>query len=157
MKISDVVLEFLQKDVGWDYNQLDNNCFEAFVPGDNCIIQLIWIPYDDDKQLRIVGNLPHYVPQNSRLIVGEFLNRVNYLLRVGNFEMNYDNGEVRFRMFIDAEDMPLSTKLVKRTTIYSLWMLDRYYVKILDIHCGNSTPQDVIEKIKREEVGESSS
>ncbi len=54
---------------------------------------------------------PIKVPENRRAAVNEYLTRANGHLTCGNFQMRYDDGEVRFRLgqFSEtAEEVPQS-------------------------------------------------
>lgn len=44
--------------------------------------------------------------------MSEFLCGVSYRLKDGYFEFNFRDGEVRFRNFIDCEDVVLSIELI---------------------------------------------
>lgn len=44
------------------------------------------------------------VPDEERLVASEYLMRVNYGLAFGNFEMDFSDGEVRFRHGVDLHD-----------------------------------------------------
>jgi len=49
--------------------------------------------------------------------VNEFLARVNYGTVNGNFEIDYSDGEVRYKTYVNCEDIILSTKVI-RDSIY---------------------------------------
>ncbi|MDE6035465.1 MAG: YbjN domain-containing protein [Ruminococcus sp.] len=52
--------------------------------------------------------------------MAEFLTRANYGLRCGNFEMDYDDGEIRYRVYVDCEDnLPGSTVIMNGIVIAS--------------------------------------
>jgi len=47
--------------------------------------------------------------------VNEFLTRANYGLNIGNFEMDFQDGEIRFKTAIDVEEVIL------RLSIFYVW------------------------------------
>lgn len=53
------------------------------------------------------------VPEDRRLALAEFLTRANYGLFIGNFEMDWQDGEVRYKTSIDVAGDRLSTALVQ--------------------------------------------
>ena len=53
------------------------------------------------------------------------MNRINYGLLLGNFEMDYDEGEVRFRTSLMAEGS-LTHEVLDRYIQMPAAMLDRY-------------------------------
>ena len=72
-----------------------------------------------------LARFSHTVPDARRLEVAEFLHRVNYGLLLGNFEMDYDEGEVRFRTSLMAEGS-LTHEVLDRYIQMPAAMLDRY-------------------------------
>ncbi|MGB1288593.1 MAG: YbjN domain-containing protein, partial [Aggregatilineales bacterium] len=42
-------------------------------------------------------------PEMRRLSVAEFIGRANYGMIIGNFEMDFGNGEVRYKCAVDIE------------------------------------------------------
>jgi hypothetical protein len=60
---------------------------------------------------------PVKVSQELRQTVAEYITRVNYGLRIGNFEMDYEDGEVRYKSCIDFEGETLTDGYI-RNTIY---------------------------------------
>src|SRR5690349_1693037 len=56
----------------------------------------------------------------------EFITRANFGLPVGNFELDLEDGELRFRTGIDAEGSNLDVPMVRQTVLHALTALDRY-------------------------------
>lgn len=54
-------------------------------------------PVDEDNGVCVYSVFPLHVPEENRPAVAELATRLNYLLRYGNVEMDYDDGEVRVR------------------------------------------------------------
>src|SRR5438552_11284376 len=56
------------------------------------------IPIENERQQFLFYSLcPVRVPQQSRAAISEFVTRANSGLIIGNFEMDFADGEVRFR------------------------------------------------------------
>ena len=49
----------------------------------------------------------HARPEEMRVPMAEFLTRANYGLRIGNFEMDFEDGEVRYKSSVDFEGIEL--------------------------------------------------
>lgn len=91
---------------------------------------------------------PIQAPEDKRMAIAEFIARVNYTLTVGNFEMDFDDGEIRYRTSIDVEDDRLSTPLFKQLTIANVTMMDLYLPAIRDIIENNVSPAEAIAAIE---------
>jgi hypothetical protein len=89
---------------------------------------------------------PQFVDEERRWAVVEYLMRANYGLSIGNFEMDFDDGEVRFRTGIDVEGDRLSPALLK-SLIYSNWVtMDRYLLGLQAVMADELSPSDAIEQ-----------
>ena len=91
---------------------------------------------------------PVKVPENKRPLVGDFLTRANYGLLVGNFEMDYNDGEVRYKTSIDVEGNKLSVALVKRLVYDNLAVMDRYLPGVLSVIYGGASPTEAIAQVE---------
>jgi hypothetical protein len=92
---------------------------------------------------------PVNVPEERRLLVAEFLTRANYGLKVGNFEIDMDDGEARFKTSIDVEKSELNRALVSNLVYANVWTMDRYLPGILSVTYGNESPRQAIDKIEQ--------
>lgn len=89
---------------------------------------------------------PQFAAEDRRVAVAEYLMRANYGLSIGNFEMDFDDGEVRFRTGIDVEGDRLSPALLK-SLIYSNWVtMDRYLPGLQAVIANQVSPAQAIEQ-----------
>ena len=100
---------------------------------------------EEDKDMMLFYSYcPVKVPENKRPLVGDFLTRANYGLLIGNFEMDYNDGEVRYKTSIDVEGDQLSKALVKRLVYDNLAVMDRYLPGVLSVIYGGASPTEAI-------------
>jgi hypothetical protein len=89
-----------------------------------------WTAYfelrEDDEQIIVYSILPDRVPAERRTSVAVFLTRVNYGLSIGNFELDLDNGEVRYKTSVDVEDVTLEEPLVDHLLLANIVTVGRY-------------------------------
>jgi hypothetical protein len=137
--LMDVVVRFFQKEQ-WNYQKLENKpVIRAGYRGERGT----WVCYArvDEENLRIIFHSlmglnipPQYYPQ-----VAEYLTRVNYGLAVGNYEMNLDTGEVRFKTSLEAPDGTVSLAAVRSLCYANVRAMDYYYPGVVAvIHSGLS-------------------
>ncbi len=104
---------------------------------------------EEDKQMMLFYSYcPVKVPENKRPLVGDFLTRANYGLLIGNFEMDYNDGEVRYKTSIDVEGDKLSVALVKRLVYDNLAVMDRYLPGVLSVIYGGASPTEAIAQVE---------
>ncbi len=69
---------------------------------------------------------PVTAPTERRSAVAEFITRANHGLHIGNFELDYDSGEIRYKTSIDVEGDQLSEALVRQLVMTNVSTMDRY-------------------------------
>lgn len=87
--------------------------------------------------------------------MAEFILRANYGLKNGCFELDFRDGKIRFRSYVDCEEQLPSTAVVKNSVYCTAAMIKRYAPGIGDIIFGGVAAKDAItkcEKSKEEEL-----
>lgn len=77
--------------------------------------------------------------------MAEFICRANYGMKNGCFDLDRD-GEIRFRSFVDCEDLLPSISVVKNSVHCTATMFKRYAAGIVDIIFGGAKAKDAITK-----------
>lgn len=91
---------------------------------------------------------PVKVPEEVRMAVAEYLTRANYGLRIGNFELDYSDGEVRYKSSIDFEGQVLTADLIRNAIYPAVHTMDRYLPGLLRVSFGGATPHEAIEEVE---------
>ena len=86
---------------------------------------------------------------NMMAQMAEFLCRANYGLKNGCFELDFRDGEVRYRSFIDCEDVMPSTEVIKNSIHCTAAMFKRYAPGIVDIIFSGCTAKEAITKCEK--------
>jgi hypothetical protein len=86
------------------------------------------------------------VPPDKRSAVAEFLTRANYGVYIGNFEMDYSDGEVRYKTSITVKGDRLTPALVKNLVYINVIMMDEYFPGIMSVIYAGVSPADAIAK-----------
>lgn len=88
------------------------------------------------------------VPPRRIDAVGEFLHRANYGLPNGNFEIDYDDGSVHFRTYLDCPDEAPTEKQLDDAFAVPLSVIDHYGDGLLRlVEAGTSVPAGIINEI----------
>ena len=100
---------------------------------------------------------PVKAPEGKRDAVAAFLTRANYGLILGNFELDFDDGEIRFKVTaICGEDNILPPDVMERTFDMGFCMFDRYGEGLLSVLYGNAAPIETVDAIERRDEEEES-
>ncbi len=77
-----------------------------------------------------------------------FVTLANYGMQVGNFELDLEDGEVRFKTAIDVEGVELSEGLLRNLVELNLMMMGLYYDGLLAVMRGGMTAEQAIAEIE---------
>ena len=109
--------------------------------------QLYVEAHEELRQVRVLAMWPTLIAAEKRGVVAEYLTRANWGLMLGNFEMNFDAGEVRYRTSLDVEGGVLTPKMVKTQVEVNLGTIDRYAKGLLSILFTGVTPTEAIAEV----------
>jgi len=79
--------------------------------------------------------------------VANYLTRANYGLKIGNFELDYRDGEIRYKATLFCADTIPSLEIVERVTDMPFRMMEHYGGGLLNVLFGNADPASEIAKI----------
>ena len=103
---------------------------------------------EDLEQFLFYVVAPVKTPQELRLAVAEFITRANFGLRIGNFELDFSDGEVRYKSSLDFERADLSPDLIRNAIYPAVQTMDRYLPGLMGVIYGNESPAEAIAKIE---------
>ena len=103
-----------------------------------------------ERQLVLYSVFPYKIKLYKLPAVAEFIARVNYDMMIGNFELNFDTGEVRYKTSVD-----LGIHIFEHTMLQSLMeanfaCMDTYFEGLMKIIYSNISPQEVVTTIECE-------
>ena len=94
------------------------------------------------------------VPEERRPAAMEFITRANYGMHVGNFEIDLDDGEVRFKTAMDVEDTDVSPTLCRNLVEVNLAVMGRYLQGLDAVADEGGSPEEVLAAIEDDEDDE---
>jgi hypothetical protein len=92
---------------------------------------------------------PVKAPEETRQRVAEYITRANYGLRIGNFEMDFRDGEVRYKSSLDFEGVDLSPELIQHAIYPAVQTMDRYLPGLMRVIYSDLSPEEAIEAIEQ--------
>ncbi|MGE5675782.1 MAG: YbjN domain-containing protein [Mycobacterium leprae] len=148
MGLFDTVVEFFQTDE-WHFNRLGEQTVLAMsFAGEtgtwNCYAEV----REEQQALIFFSVCPVKVPEHKRMDLAEFLTRANYGLIVGNFEMDFRDGEIRYKTSVRTGEETLPLTLIRNLVYGNVAMMDRYLPGIMTVMYGGASPAQVIAEIE---------
>jgi hypothetical protein len=142
------IVNFFEED-GWPFVQIEGEpLLQMVFQGENGKWTCYAKARDDQEQFVFYSVCPINAPDSKRLAVAEFLTRANSGMIIGNFEMDFEDGEIRYKTSIDVEDDSLSSAVIKRLVYANVMMMDAYLPGIMSVIYGDVTPLDAIAQIE---------
>jgi len=143
------VIEFFQ-DNQWTFSQLEAQLalqlpFEGESGTWDCQAQ-VW---EIEKQFNFYSVMPFKVPEHKRRDIAEFLTRSNYGLLLGNFEMDFADGEIRYKTSIDVQGSQLDTSLIRQVVHTNVLTMDQYLPGILQVLNEHVSPMQAIAQLEK--------
>lgn len=146
-KMIDLVRDYMDKEE-WKYEyDSSENLINSGVTL-KCKLQKVRIgmKFNEDG-FTVVAIAPMNVGEEYRASVAEYLTRANYGLKNGNFEMDYRDGEVRYKIYTNYKGLDtISEDIIEDSIVIPALMFDRYGDGLAALLFGFSTPEDEIRK-----------
>jgi hypothetical protein len=101
----------------------------------------------DDSDLRRVLlylSLPLNAPEAKRFAALDVINRINFDLATGCFEMDPADGKIRFRSGFSLGDATVTADMFNALLGNCVNVIDTYVPKIMSVLFGNFTPEDAL-------------
>jgi hypothetical protein len=99
-------------------------------------------------------NFRDRAPAKSRKQTMEFITRVNFDMVIGNFELNLENGSLRFKASIDFTNTELNETLIRNHIRSAMDAVEAYADALVEVIRGK---KKVIQALKDAEVNGSAS
>ena len=106
------------------------------------------IAREEENQMVFYSICPVKTPESKRLTIAEFITKANYGLISGNFELDFKDGEIRYKTSIDVENEKLTSALIKQLVFTNVAMMDKYLPGILSVIYGNASPDEAISQVE---------
>ena len=138
---------------GWPLDRHDDESwFRSAFAGTSATIGIV-AQVREDLEIALLYSVPPLrVPEDRRVEVAQYLTRANYGLLIGNFELDMDDGEVRYKTAIDVENAELSDALIAGMVRANCATTDRYFPGLVAIVHGGATASEAIVRVEGPEA-----
>ena len=108
----------------------------------NCYAQV----REEEKQFLFYSICPVQIPENKRITIAEFITRANYGIFIGNFELDFSDGEIRYKTSVDGNG--LNFDLIQNLVYANVTMMDEYLPGIIAVIENDVLPENAVRSIE---------
>ncbi|NET58186.1 MAG: YbjN domain-containing protein [Symploca sp. SIO2E6] len=138
------IIAYFTKD-DWTFTKLQGqSVLQLAYQGKNGLWNCYAQARETEKQFIFYSIYPELVSEDKRLTMAELLTRLNYGLVIGNFEMDFNDGEIRYKTSIGVEGNILTHQVIKRLVYANVTIIDHYLPTIRAVMDGNKSPEEAI-------------
>lgn len=145
----DRVAQFLNED-DWKFQRFEDAALlRTAFQGDNGNWNVVVQSKEDFEQVFIYSVWSNNVPKDKRAPMAEFLTRANYGMPIGCFEMDFEDGELRYRTSADVEGGELTPVMIKNLLYLNAYTFDKYLPGLNKVVFGDISPADAVAEIEK--------
>jgi hypothetical protein len=146
--IFEAMVKFFTKD-DWQYTKIQGEpTLQMAFSGNNGRCNCYAKAREQQQQFVFYSICPFKVEEDKILNIAEFITRANYGMIIGNFELDFNDGEIRYKTSIDVEGGKLSFTLIKNMVYANVTMMDEYLPGIINVVENKMTPIEAINQIE---------
>ena len=130
----------------WKFDQVDDQALRMGFAGKNGNWTCIARAREEKGIFLFYSICANNVPEGARPAVAEYLTRANYGLPLGSFELDYADGEVRFKTSVEVEDDEdkLTFGMIKSLIYSNVITFDRYLTGLMKVAYGGARPEEAV-------------
>ena len=112
----------------------------------------VYFKTEEDGILQLFAPLPTIIPLGCRPAIAEGVARANYGMKLGKFELDFSDGEIRFQIASVFPNGNLDNDVVRRLIGTAVYTVNRYFPAFMSIVYGNEQPEDAIRHVEQPTV-----
>lgn len=146
--LRDIVIEFFQQE-DWTYTVTKNPSILRVACEGKSGKWFCYAKIDEiEQRFAFYSVSPHQASPEKLLNVAEYTSRANYGMTIGNFELDFADGEIRYKTSIDFQDNQPNFGAIAQLVYTNISMMERYLPGILAVIEEDIEPNEAIETIE---------
>ncbi|MGK7946788.1 MAG: YbjN domain-containing protein [Microcystaceae cyanobacterium] len=147
--IFDLIIEFF-KEEEWQFQVIPKQkTLRLLFQGNNGQWDCYAIAKEKEQQFIFYSICPLTIAEPQKIAIAEYITRANSGMIMGNFELDIDQGQVKYKTSIDVEGDQLSLALIKQIVYPNVMMMDKYLSGIIAVVDNHLSPQAAISQIEQ--------
>lgn len=133
----------------WEYRSRENAGIIEIDMGLKCELKqcqvIVWMK---EGQCVVMGRVPIKAEEDARERIAEYFCRVNYGLYSGHFDLNYSDGEIRYKTYLpESTDPDAQRENIGETLIRPAMMFDAYGPGMMKVWRQEKDPAQAMEEM----------
>jgi len=140
---------------GIQFTRLGEDCLRATFEARHASHEVFVETHDEFNSFGVYIYPPTKIPGKSLPRIMEYITRINYGVRLGHFELDLDEGVLRFAHSTDVEGSHITPPMLLNVLYFGLSVMDDYYPGLMRILFSGVSPKKAYEETRqgeREEV-----
>lgn len=137
------ILAFLDKR-GWQYHLMNNKKIAIFTINGSFGVFRCFADAEKDGVFSFYSICSINTPQKSLQRMSEFLTRINYNRTIGNFEMDYSDGEIRYKTSTFYKET-MEEDILERLIMLNIISMDTALDALVSIMYTDTPIQSILE------------
>lgn len=147
-QIKEAIEQFLDED-DWNYEPMDENGVFRMGVNMDCKLKSARVYINvHAESFAVISVPPIAADDESKERAAEFITRANYGMNIGNFEMDFNDGEIRFKTAVLCSDTIPTYDQVKDCIYLNVITLERYCDAMTMVIYGMMTPDAAIKLVE---------
>lgn len=132
----------------WQFQTLENATLRVDVDGSVASWIMLLQCLEEVEQIIMYSICSNHPSKNKIAVIQEFLTRANFGLRIGNFEFDLDDGEIRFKTSIQFAGTIDVEPMIERCLRINIMTMEQYLPGILEVMFTDIAPDVAIARIE---------
>jgi hypothetical protein len=136
-----------ERELDWQETS-DDEVIRSDLAGENGVWACFVVARQKESRCTIYSQAPWETPPDQRREMSELITRINFGLPLGNFEMDFTDGEVRFKTSIDVSGTRMSSELFDDLFEPNIATMDRYLPALEAVRDGRMEPKVAVDMVE---------
>jgi hypothetical protein len=135
-----------EREIG--YSTSEDQAIRTDLRGEIAVYRIVARVEVEADLFQVFGYSPLRIPEGCGSAIAEAVTRANYGLRIGKFELDLDDGELRFHVAQILVYDSVGEGVIDRMIGTAISMLDMYLPAFLSVIYANEFPLDAIRRVE---------
>lgn len=138
---------FEERGLDWEETS-DDEVIRVHILGENGAWACFVVARETEGRCTVYSQAPWETPEEHRRDMAEVVTRINFGLPLGNFEMDFSDGEIRFKTSVDVSGDRLSGEIFDGLFEPNVATMDHYLPALEAVRDGRLAPRAAVELVE---------